>query len=70
MESLNKQCKLKKVGMRSGMWNVRILYGTGSLMKIVKELSKCKSNLVGVQEVSSEMAPNQEPSIFFLWKRQ
>jgi hypothetical protein len=37
--------------MRSGTWDVRILYRGGSLMKDVKELSKCKSDLVGVQEV-------------------
>jgi hypothetical protein len=37
--------------MRFGLWNVRSLYRAGSLMTVPKELSKCKLDLVGVQEV-------------------
>jgi exonuclease III len=37
--------------MRFGTWNVRSLYRAGSLMTVVRELSKCKLDLVGVQEV-------------------
>jgi hypothetical protein len=37
--------------MRFGMWNVRNLYRAGSLMTVVKEISKYKLDLVGVQEV-------------------
>jgi hypothetical protein len=40
--------------MRLGMWNVRSLYSAGSLVTISKELSKCKLDLVGVQEVRWE----------------
>jgi hypothetical protein len=37
--------------MRFGAWNVRSLYRAGSLMTLVKEMSKYKLNLVGVQVV-------------------
>jgi exonuclease III len=37
--------------MRFGTWNVRSLYGAGSLMTVVKKISKYKLDLVGVQEV-------------------
>jgi exonuclease III len=48
---LDKRPKLKKIEMRFGTWNVRSLYRAGSLMTVAKEISKCKSDLVGVQEV-------------------
>jgi hypothetical protein len=34
-----------------GAWNVRSLYGAGSLLTVLRELSKCKVDLMGVQEV-------------------
>ena len=34
-----------------GTWNVRSLYRVGSLTAAVRELAKCKLELVGVQEV-------------------
>jgi hypothetical protein len=37
--------------MKFGTWNVRSLYRTGSLMSAVKEMSKYKLHLVGLQEV-------------------
>jgi exonuclease III len=37
--------------MRFGTWNVRSLYKAGSLMTLEKGLSKCKFDLVGLQEV-------------------
>jgi hypothetical protein len=40
--------------MRFGLWSVRNLYRASSLMTISKELSKCKLDLVGVQEVRWE----------------
>jgi hypothetical protein len=43
--------KLRKMGMRFGMWNVRSLYRAGSLMTVAKEISEYKLDLVGVQEV-------------------
>jgi hypothetical protein len=36
------------------MWNVRSLYGAGSVVAVSKELSKYKLDLVGVQEVRCE----------------
>jgi hypothetical protein len=36
--------------MRFGLWNVRSLYRAGSLMMALRELSKYKLDLVGVQE--------------------
>jgi hypothetical protein len=41
---------LDKMDMRCGTWNVRRLYRVGSLMRVVKEVSKCKLGLVGVQD--------------------
>jgi hypothetical protein len=37
--------------MRFGTWNARSLYRAGSLMTIAKEILKCKSDLVGAQEI-------------------
>ena len=37
--------------MRFGTWNVRSLYRAGSLTAAARELARCKSDLVGVQEV-------------------
>jgi exonuclease III len=37
--------------MRFGTWNVRSLYRAGSLVIVLKELSKYKLDLMGVQEV-------------------
>jgi hypothetical protein len=37
---------LDKMDMRCGTWNVRSLYRAGLLIRIVKEVSKYKSNLV------------------------
>jgi exonuclease III len=37
--------------MRFGTWNVRSLYRAGSLRAVAEEISKCKLDLVGVQEV-------------------
>jgi hypothetical protein len=37
--------------MRFGMWYVKILYRAGSLMTVLKEISKYKLDLVGVQEI-------------------
>jgi hypothetical protein len=37
--------------MRSGIWNVRRLYRSGTLKKVARELGKYKLDLVGVQEV-------------------
>jgi hypothetical protein len=34
-----------------GMWHVRTLYRAGLLMTVSEEISKYKSDLVGVQEV-------------------
>jgi exonuclease III len=40
--------------MRFGTWNVTSLYRIGSLKTVVRELGKCKLDLVGVQEVRWE----------------
>ena len=37
--------------MRFGIWNIRGLYRTGSLMAAAKELARYKLDVVGVQEV-------------------
>jgi hypothetical protein len=48
MDSLDKLSRLRKPDMSFGTWNVISLYRTGSLMTIVKEISKHKLDLVGV----------------------
>jgi exonuclease III len=40
--------------MRFGTWNIRSLSRTGLLKTVVRELGKCKLDLVGVQEVRWE----------------
>jgi hypothetical protein len=36
-------------GMRFGMWNIRSLFRAGSIMTVLRELSRYKLDLVGVQ---------------------
>jgi hypothetical protein len=50
MSSLDKRPKLRKMDMKFGTWNVRHLYRTLSLMRVVRQ-SEYKLDLVGVQEV-------------------
>jgi hypothetical protein len=38
-DSLEKPCKLGKMDMRFGAWNVRSLYWAGSLRTVAKEIS-------------------------------
>jgi exonuclease III len=40
--------------IRFGTWNVRSLYGIGSLKTVARELGKYKLDLVGIQEVKWE----------------
>jgi hypothetical protein len=40
--------------MRFGTWNVRSVLKVGSLMTVLKELSKCKLDLVGMQKARWE----------------
>jgi hypothetical protein len=40
--------------MGFGLWNVKSLYREGSLLTVLRELSKYKSDLVGMQEVRWE----------------
>jgi exonuclease III len=68
MESLDKQPKLRKMGMRFGTWNVKSLYRADLLMTVVKEISKYKLDLVGVQEVRWDMGgtePAGEYTFFY-----
>jgi hypothetical protein len=39
------------MGMRFSIWNIRSLYRAGYIMTVSKELSVCKLDLMGVQEV-------------------
>jgi hypothetical protein len=50
--------------MRFGLWDVRSLYRTGSIMTVSKELSRYKLDLVRVQEVSGT-EPAGEYTFFF-----
>jgi hypothetical protein len=44
--------------MRFGTWNVRSMYRSGSLRALAEEISKYKSELVGVWEVRWEGGGN------------
>jgi hypothetical protein len=35
--------------MKFGSWNVRSLYGIGSLKRVARELGKCKLDLVDIE---------------------
>jgi hypothetical protein len=37
------------MGMRFGTWNIRSVYRVGSLMTVLRELSRYRLDLVGVQ---------------------
>ena len=43
-----------KTDMRFGTWNVRSLYGAGSLTVAARELARCKLGLVAVREVMGD----------------
>jgi endonuclease/exonuclease/phosphatase family metal-dependent hydrolase len=52
--------------MRFGTWNIRSMYRAVSLMAVAEDISKCKSDLVGVQEVDgTKVALNQQANIHF-----
>jgi hypothetical protein len=51
MDSFDKRRKLKKMDVRFGIWNIRSLYGAGSLRTVAEKISKYESDLVGAQEV-------------------
>jgi hypothetical protein len=45
--------------MRFGTWNVRSSYRAGSLVTVLRELSKYKLDLLGVQDVRWECGGNE-----------
>jgi exonuclease III len=45
--------------MKFGTWNVKSLYRAGSLKTVAIELSKCRLDLVAVQEVSWDKGDSQ-----------
>jgi hypothetical protein len=47
---LDKRTNLRTLDMRLCAWEVGNLYRAGSLMTVTKQISKFKSDLVGVQE--------------------
>jgi exonuclease III len=54
--------------MRFGTWNVRSMYRAGSLKAVAEEISKCKLDLVGVQEVrwdGGSTEPAGEYTLFY-----
>jgi hypothetical protein len=57
--------------MRFGMWTVRSLYRAGSPVTAVKEISKCKLDVVRVQVVRWDRSGTaQLVNIHFFWKRE
>jgi hypothetical protein len=57
--------------MRFGKRNIGSLYRAGSLVTVLKELYKCKSDLVGVLEVRSEGGRTELAGYYkFFWKKE
>jgi hypothetical protein len=52
--------------IRFGTWNERLLYMAVSLMTVAKETSKYKWEYR--KSGGTEVAPNQQANIHFLWK--
>jgi hypothetical protein len=71
MDSLDKRIKLRKIDTRLGTWNVGNLYKAGSVTTVAKEISKYKSDLVGVYRRSdgTEVAPNHQANIHVSMER-
>jgi hypothetical protein len=59
---LDKRSKIRKIYMRFGTWNVRSLYRTDSLMKVLKQILKYKLDLVGVQEIKLDRGGTKSAS--------
>jgi hypothetical protein len=59
MDSLDEQPKWQNVDMRFGIWNVRSMYWVGSLMTVLRHVSKPKLDLVGVQVVWWQGSENE-----------
>jgi len=57
--------------MKFGTLNVRSLYRSGSLTTVARELTSCKLDLVGVQEVRWDRRGHSNFRGFYLfqWKR-
>jgi exonuclease III len=68
MDSLDKRPKRRNMDMRFDTWNIRSLYRVGLLMTVLRELSRSRLDLVGVQEVRWEgcgTAPAGEFPFFY-----
>jgi hypothetical protein len=52
--------KGKKIDLRFGTWNVKIIYRAGSLRTVVEEVSKYKFDLVGVQKVRRDRGGSEQ----------
>jgi hypothetical protein len=50
-DPLDERPKRRNMDMRLETWNVRSLYRAGSLMTVLRELSRYRLDLVGAQEV-------------------
>jgi hypothetical protein len=67
-DSLDKGPKRHNMDMRFGTWNVQSMYRAGSLMTVLRELSRYRLDLVGVQEVrweGSGTVPAGEYTFFY-----
>jgi hypothetical protein len=51
VQSFLERLEQREMDKRFGTWNVRSLYRSGSLVTVARELSRCRLDLVGVQEV-------------------
>jgi hypothetical protein len=57
--------------MRFGMWNVRSLHREGSIMAVLRKLSKYKLDFVVIHEVGWEGGGTKPTGEYiFLWKRK
>jgi exonuclease III len=72
MVSLEKLSNRRKMDMIFGTWNVRSMYSAGSLRAVVEEISRCKVDLVGIQEVRWDEGGTEREGEYkiFKWKRE
>jgi hypothetical protein len=67
---LDKQPKLRKISMRFGPWNMRILYRAGSLMSVAKQVSKYKSDWWEYMSHVTDVVLNHEAYIHVSMQRK
>jgi hypothetical protein len=56
--------------MRYSTWNIRSLYGSGWLTTVAKELSRYKTDEVGVQEITWDKGSTRRRGLYFFTEKK